>query len=172
MVEGVRFSDRTDIDYVGKELDRKVLRMADDIGKQVGLGRGWLNNDLMMAGTDLEDLEWSTGPLHFRKAFELGVITVNTLCMEDLLRMKVIAIDTSWTAVECGGDFTREKDFEDVRLLMERMGVSYNEMVEQVFDYVECPEVLYLIKWYNQHPGDAGFIADGRCKEIINNKGK
>jgi hypothetical protein len=82
----------------------------------------------MLTGTSLEDLEFSTGKLHFTPAFELECINVNILDQKDLLRMKIISIDTSTTAVELGGDFTRMKDFPDILKLMEMTNTTYEDI--------------------------------------------
>lgn len=151
MVESIRFSDRTDIDYVGNSLPKDIKIISDEIGLKLGLGRGWLNNDVMLADSSLEDLEWSTGELKFRKAFELAIITVNVLDKSCLLRMKVIAVDTSYSAIEYGGEFTRQKDFEDIRLLMSDLNIDMKELKRTTESYTICPETYRLIGFYLEH---------------------
>ena len=121
IVHGFKDAYATDIDYVGKNAfdDEAIYGVIDRIGAKVGLTRGWINNDVMLSGTTLEDLEVSTGKLHFHDAFDLSRIHVAVLDAKDLLRMKVLAVDTALTAVEHGGDFTRMKDLPDIAVLMD-----------------------------------------------------
>ena len=121
-------TELTDIDYVGFEIPTQVKELSDKIGIKHNLGKDWINNDLMLTGTSLEDLEFSTGKLHFTPAFELENIKINILEQKDLLRMKIISIDTATTAVELGGDFTRMKDFPDILKLMETTNTSYEDI--------------------------------------------
>ena len=109
----------TDIDFVGNELPEKLVRKIDEIGKKLGLGGGWINNDTMLSGTTIEDFEITTGKLHFSHAFSMEKISVDILDKKDLLRLKVIAVDTSLAAYEYGGEFTRMKDLPDIARLME-----------------------------------------------------
>ncbi|MBP3278306.1 MAG: hypothetical protein J6M44_05055 [Butyrivibrio sp.] len=55
----------TDVDYIGPDLPKRVSEIADEIGFKYNLGRHWINNDVLMAGATLEDLEFTTGKLHF-----------------------------------------------------------------------------------------------------------
>ena len=171
MVQSIRASDYTDVDYVGPTIPDWLKELADEIGLRYGLGRGWLNNDVLLAGNDLEVLEKTVGKLEFSHAFALKVISVNALDKECLLRLKVIAVDTSFSAVLVGYEFTRFKDFEDIRLLMESLDYSVNDLVEETYDYVMLPEIFHLIRYYVKTL-DQGLFADGKWKKIIANKGK
>lgn len=82
--------------------------IIDDVGMRYGLGRGWINNDCLLSGASLEDLEFVTGKLKFIHKFDL--ISINALDKECILRMKLIAIDTSYSGMGEGGDFSRIKD--------------------------------------------------------------
>lgn len=172
LLENIRLSDYTDIDYIGKDLPNEIKEIIDDIGLRYGLGRGWINNDVLMSGNTLEDLEFITGKLEFETKEKFRVITINSLRLECILRMKIIAIDTSFCGFELGGDFSRVKDFEDVALLMEHLKLSYNDMVEETFDYVECPEIYYLIRYYLRTRNSTQFVNYQNCKKIIKAKGK
>lgn len=127
MIKGYRDANGvTDVDYVGPELSRKVKEVADEVGYKNHIGSDWINNDCLMSGTTLEDLEYSTGKLHFEEVFDLDKIKVNVLDAEDLLRLKLIAIDTQLCAVDSVSlsEFTRYKDFKDVKTLLEKQEVS------------------------------------------------
>ena len=121
-------TDVTDIDFVGENLPSELKELSDQIGLNNNLGKDWINNDLMLADTSFEDLEFSTGKLHFIPTFEFENLKINILDKKDLLRMKIISIDTATTAVELGGDFSRMKDFPDILALMQDMNVSYEDI--------------------------------------------
>ncbi|MCL1790946.1 MAG: hypothetical protein FWG40_06260 [Peptococcaceae bacterium] len=171
MVQQIRMSDYTDIDYVGSPFPDSLREIIDEVGIRYGLGRGWINNDVLLAGSTLEELEELTGQLVFNHAFDLQVITVNVLDKPCLLRMKVIAIDTSFSELEVSGKFARVQDFEDIRLLMETLGCSMNDVVENTFEYVMFPEIFHLIRYYVKTK-DRNMFADSKWKRIIAGKGK
>ena len=108
----------TDIDYIGPTLPKDIQDIINVIGAKYNLEKDFINNDLLLPGSSLEELELSTGPLSFVKVYEEDGLTINCLCKEDLLRMKLISIDTALTAIELGGDFSRTKDLPDIIKLM------------------------------------------------------
>lgn len=57
ILEGIRVrSDYTDIDYIGSRLPDKIREKIDEIGAEYGLGRGWINNDVLLSGSSLEEI--------------------------------------------------------------------------------------------------------------------
>lgn len=139
----------TDIDYIGTDLPRKVEEIADQIGFKYNLGRHWINNDVLMAGSSLEDLEFTTGKLHFREAFEMESLKINILETEDLLKMKMIAIDTSLSAVELGdGDFTRSKDFADIEALKGALEMDNRTLRAKFGEYLMSDYTIPAVKAY------------------------
>lgn len=150
MVHGYRGADgMTDIDFVGPDLAKKVGEIADDIGMKYNLGRKWINNDVLLSGSSLEDMEFATGKLHFMEAFELESIKINILESKDLLKMKVVAIDTSLSAVELGdGDFTRYKDFDDILKLKGALKMSNIAIKEMMGDMLLSGHTISAIKAY------------------------
>lgn len=172
LLEGIRMSDYTDIDYIGDEFNSKVKDIIEEVGMKYGLGRGWINNDVLLTDSCLEELENTTGSLKFSKKLELKVITVNTLDKKCLLRMKVIAVDTSYAGMSFGGgEFTRQKDFNDIKLLSENLGMSYNDIVRSNYDYVICPEIFFMIRWYMRFNDPLVFSDRDAIDEIIITKG-
>ena len=149
---GLKASYTTDIDYVGKDLPEDIKIKADEIGENIGLGRGWINNDVMLSGSTLSEFEISTGKLHFNKAFDLGKISVSILDIKDLLRMKVIAIDTSLAAVELGGDFTRIKDLPDIKAIMDKRDMDILSLELETYMYNINNETYELIEEYLRNP--------------------
>jgi hypothetical protein len=143
-VQQIRMSDYTDIDYIGAPLPTQLREIVDEIGLRFGLGRGWVNSDVLLAGNTLDDLELLTGHLEFKRAFDLSVIKANVLNKKCLLRMKVIAVDTAFAEVEIGGQFARFKDFEDISLLMESMKYSMDDLTSETSDYVMSPDIFHL----------------------------
>ena len=151
LLHGIRMhkDQQTDIDYVGNAMPKAVKEVIDEVGIRYRLGRDWINCDVVMSGLDLDDFEYATGELHFEKAFELNVITVNVLAKEDILRMKVIAIDTSYMAWKDGGDFTRYKDFADVKVLMKDLGWDIKQLRLNTDYYVMEPYIYKMIEKFN-----------------------
>ncbi len=152
MMHGNRdMEDLTDIDYVGGDLEYDISKICDKIGHAHNLGAGWINNDLMLPGTSVEDLEISTGKLHFDEAIDLPHVKVNILREDDLLRMKLISVDTSFSAVELGGDFTRAKDFPDVIKLMNKLGYSFEDLEKEFGEYLINPNTIDFINDFKEH---------------------
>lgn len=171
LLEQIRMNDYTDIDYVGKPLDKDVSKLVDQIGLEYGLGRGWLNNDVMMSGLDLDEFEYATGELKFNHVADLKVISLYALDKSSILRMKVIAIDTSYMAAENDGDFTRAKDFKDVKLLMESLGCSMKQLKDETEEFVLNPQIYYVIQYYNKFGGIEKLNSFENIRKIIKSKG-
>ncbi|MDY6280724.1 MAG: hypothetical protein SPL63_11475 [Roseburia faecis] len=128
MANGLRDPDcRTDIDFAGKDLAYEVKALSKEVAKETGIDKDWLNNDMVLSGYSLEDFSLSTGALHFDPMFDMSKIRVNVLEPRDLLKLKMISIDTSMTAIEYGGDFTRMKDFKDVEILLKHEHLTIDE---------------------------------------------
>lgn len=171
LLEQIRMNDYTDIDYVGKPLDKDVSKLVDQIGLEYGLGRGWLNNDVMMSGLDLDEFEYATGELKFNHVADLKVISLYALDKSSILRMKVIAIDTSYMAAENDGDFTRAKDFKDVKLLMESLGCYMAQLKDETEEFVLNPQIYYVIQYYNKFGGIEKLNSFENIRKIIKSKG-
>ena len=144
-------SEFTDIDYVGESLPEQVDKISQKIGVQNGLERHWINNDIMLIGSSLNEFELATGKLHFSKAFELEKIQINVLDTQDLLRLKVIAIDTALSAVDNGGDFTRMKDFRDIIKLSEKLSMPIDSFNERFKDNIVNVGTVAAIQTYKEH---------------------
>ena len=140
--------DRTDIDYIGAPLPTQLRDIVNNISIKNHLVKDWLNNDLMLTGTTLKDLEYSTGELHFLPAFELEKIKVNVLETKDLLRMKMIAIDSSITAIDDGGEFTRHKDLKDIMTLSNKLGIQLSDLNKIYGKYLINENTTSIIQTY------------------------
>lgn len=153
MVNGVRPADAiTDIDYIGPELSREIYNISEEVGKNNGMPEKWINNDLLLTGTTLEDLEYSTGELHFDKVkTKLKNIKLEVLCPEDLLKMKIIAIDTNLSAIEFGGDFTRAKDYPDILKLMNITKKSISDIRNKYQDLLISAGTLQSITIFEKY---------------------
>lgn len=158
-------SGTTDIDYVGNSLPEDFNKIADEIGIKHKLGVGWINNDVMLSGIQMEDFEFATGKLHFEPAFSVGGISINVLEEPDLLRMKVISIDTSLAAIENGGDFTRAKDLEDIKTLMERRDMKPEDLRREYDEYLISPATPSVVKAYNEKGMDAATHVVNKMQE-------
>ena len=95
MLNGIRkdMTEYTDIDYVGGELPEKLKKIIKSVGIKYGLDAEWINNDALLEGSSLEDLEITTGKLNFTPTkVELNCFEVHSLCNQDLIRLKMMAI--------------------------------------------------------------------------------
>ena len=143
-------NDTTDIDYVGNTLSPEFNALADKIGMKYKLGKGWINNDVMLSGSTFEDFEFATGKLHFEPAFSVGNININVLEEQDLLRMKLISIDTSLTAIDMGGEFTRMKDLPDIETMMKHANIKATDIEDKFGDYLISGMVPKVMETYNK----------------------
>ncbi len=151
IAQGLRDGGVTDIDYVGADLPKDIAKELDRIGLSLDMGAGWVNNDLMLSGSSIKDLEISTGKLHFTKTADIGRVHMKFLDEKDLLRMKVLAVDTSLSAVELGGDFTRLKDLPDIARMMEARNLDMLGLEMETFQYCIADSTYLLIEDYLQH---------------------
>lgn len=139
MLHGVRPADGvTDIDYVGDNLSEELNRLIEETGRAHKMEPGWINKDGMASGIAMEDFELSTGELHFVPALVIGNITINVLEEKDLLRLKIIAVDTAMTELEATGEFARVKDFHDIYELMNKLEMSPEDAIKEYGDYMIC----------------------------------
>jgi hypothetical protein len=141
----------TDIDFVGRELDPRIKNAADEIGIKYNLGRGWLNNDVALFDDSMKSLELMVGKVHFEPA-ELGLkmINVSAARPQDLLRMKVVAVDTWIMGMPENEPYTRTKDFEDIKLLIDYIDVDIDTLKFETEEYVLGQETYSLIEEYVQ----------------------
>lgn len=165
MLHGVRPADGvTDIDYVGGDLSKDLNHLIEQTGRAHKMESGWINKDGMAAGIGMDDFELSTGELHFVPALTIGNITINILEEKDLLRLKIIAVDTAMTELEATGEFARIKDFHDIHDLMKELGMSPEDTIREYGDYMICyPDTGDLIHAIAQDGPDGGL-------EIIESK--
>lgn len=147
-------SEYTDIDFVGYQLSKEIKEIADEVGERTGMVKGWLNNDLMLSGTTLEELEFSTGPLHFEPAHTMDKITINVLDEKDLLRLKLIAIDTAMVELENHTDFTRAKDLRDIQVLLEKLNMSPKQAIEENYEYIINENTETIVQAFVNSHGD------------------
>lgn len=170
MLRGIRDPDGiTDIDYVGTDLSDGFEELADRIGLKHGMGKGWINNDGMLTGDSMEDFELSTGKLHFEHAFTVGPMKINVLDEKDLLRIKVIAVDTAMVELEIGGGFARTKDFRDIYALMLLQDIRTPKRIDEEFgDYLICgdktKDLLNLI--YTDGPNTAEYAVNRQAERV------
>lgn len=140
----------TDIDYIGEDLDKfmqkDALRIIEEVGVEYNLGKKWINNDVMLPGMDLEDIEYSTGELHWKHITDLNVISIYVLEPMDILRMKAIAVDTQLSVIGSTNEFTRVKDWFDIREIKDFLGVTDQRVIDEIYDYMFEPFSIKVIK--------------------------
>ncbi len=152
--EDRRPDEYTDIDFVGFELSKKVQELAKEVGQKTGMVKDWLNNDLMLSGITLEELEFSTGPLHFDPAYQLEKITINVLDERDLLRLKLIAVDTAMVELENHTDFTRAKDLKDIDALLKKLNLTPAQAIREDSMYLINENTQTLVQSFIDNHGD------------------
>lgn len=168
MMRGVRPIDGvTDIDYIGENFSEEINRMIDQIGLKHGMGVGWINNDSLLTGNTMDSFELSTGELHFNHACTIGPISIHVLEEMDILRMKIIAVDTSMAELEATGEFARMKDFSDIQTLITAQGLSTEDVKETFEEYMICDETADLLEIIQEHgPEKASFVIQQKAAEI------
>jgi len=152
MLNGIRkdMTEYTDIDYIGGKMPEKLQEIIKDVGIKHGLDADWINNDALLEGSSREDLEITTGKLNFSLKAELKCFDVHSLCNKDLLKLKMMAIDTTYMTLEAGETFTRKKDFSDVNLLMQEMDIDITALKKMTSDYVLEPAVYDIVNTFNK----------------------
>lgn len=171
MLHGVRPANGvTDIDYVGKDLSAGLNRLIEETGRAHNMEPGWINKDGMATGIAMEDFELSTGELHFVPALTVGNITINVLEEKDLLRLKIIAVDTAMTELEATGEFARMKDFHDIYKLMNKMKMKSENALREYSNYIIChPDTEDLIHAIMNEGPDGGLsVIEAKKQEFKN----
>lgn len=160
----------TDVDYVGPDLTEQILAIEEKVGARHNFESHWINNDVIMSGMTLEQFEMCTGKLNFILKASLKRIDLYSLDEEGLIRMKLIALDTSYLgATACGGQFTRAKDLEDIRLLMENQKMTLRDLQKIGHPYVTCPNIYYVIRYYLK-TRDINITNRDTLLKIVNNQ--
>jgi hypothetical protein len=140
----------TDIDFIGEDLEPHVKKIADKIGTKYNLGRNWLNNDISLIDSSLESVENMIGKIHFEPVtnIDLKIFKLNVADPQDLLRMKVFAIDTWLMGMPANEPYSRTKDFEDIRLLIDYLNINMDTLKLKTKKYTLIPETYQLIDKY------------------------
>jgi len=147
---GVRtdIAEATDVDYIGTTFDIGVKALLDAVGLKYGLGKGWINNDLLLNESDsLSELEALVGKLEFIKVDlpALQHFQIYAAIPESVLRMKIVAIDTTLTQYldeTSANDYVRPQDFGDVTMIVKQLGWSPDKLVRLVNEMGEAGYLL------------------------------
>lgn len=125
-----------------KEISIKVADKFSEPGD-------WFNIDLLLTGTTLDELEYTTGYLSFRQAFELSKIRVNVIETKDLLRLKLSLLDKALAELEFEGSFNSYKDLDEIIAIIDKFGYNKNTLNEEfgkdIFNE-NLIDVIYLYK--------------------------
>jgi len=141
----------TDIDFVGQDFDSKIRSIIGKVGMRHNLGQNWLNNDVSAIDSSIESLELMVGEVEFKPILEMQSLKLNAARPEDILRMKVVAIDTWIMAMPENEPYTRTKDFGDIELLLKHTSKNLNTLKAETNEYVIMPETYALIEEYLEH---------------------
>ncbi|MDR1320895.1 MAG: hypothetical protein LBK56_05650 [Gracilibacteraceae bacterium] len=133
LLQGVRknVNDYTDIDYIGGNFNKEVKRIMDDVGNEFGFEKDWINNDVILDGSSIEDLEYIVGKLEFERNVKFSVVVLHIPSLKTLLRMKVVAVDTELMSYLEGGRFIRMRDLLDINLLLEDLSYSLEDLKKE-----------------------------------------
>lgn len=141
-------SEATDVDYIGRTFDSETKAKIDEVGLTFGLGKGWLNNDLLLVGSEsVEDIEFAVGPLEFvyRDDIVLTHFEIYTATPESVLRMKIQAVDTTLVPLlEQHGvaEFVRPQDFSDIKLIYNDLNWDKSRLSNLIADMAEEDRLL------------------------------
>ena len=72
----------------------EIKGIIKEVGDLYQLNNNWFSDDMTLANKSLKDLEWITGKLTFHEKMNMAIITVNVLDFIDILRMKIITLDS------------------------------------------------------------------------------
>ncbi len=122
----------TDIDYIGPDMSKEIMDLAKEVGMRHHLGSHWINNDFLLTGSSLEDIEEFTGKLRFTDSYRLNRIHLDILSKTDLLKLKIIAIDTSLTTIASETSFSRAKDLNDIELLVHDLSIDLDKFIRKL----------------------------------------
>jgi hypothetical protein len=116
-------TEATDVDYIGQTFTGETKAAIDEVGLKFGLGKGWLNNDLFLVGSEsVADIEFAVGPIEFvhREDLVFNHFDIFTATAESVLRMKIQAVDTTLVPLlEQSGaaEYVRPQDFSDIKAI-------------------------------------------------------
>ncbi len=166
MAAGIRDEKTiTDIDYVGPNNSHLLNQLIDEVGHEHHMPKGWINNDVLLSGSSLEDLEFATGTLHFHPAIKTSELTIDVLDPKDVLRMKLIAVDTSLIGVaQDKAEFTRIKDLPDIKAIVDHLKTDIPTAIEENEFYIVCPHTKDVLETYMKDGLDA---ADKYAKTLF-----
>ena len=105
------------LSFLGANLSPEVQEAVKLVGFKHNLGADWLNNDLVLSGVTIEDLEIECGKLEFEPAnLRLHSIDIESATPETVLKLYILAIDTELFGFyyDTTAAFTRESELHDI----------------------------------------------------------
>lgn len=132
------------------DVPSEVVDFMREVGEQFDMPKNWINIDYCMPHNSVENFEKTVGKLHFEKNpdDQIGIFNLNFLEDRDLLRVKLMVVETEYAAVEYGGQFDRFSDIRDILDLKSKLDLDYIGMEKLANGYLMGDEVFDVISAY------------------------
>lgn len=132
------------------DIPAEVTDFMQAVGEQYDMPANWINTDYCMPHNSVDNFEKTVGAMHFEKDPDnkIGLFNLNFLSDRDLLRVKLMMVETEYAAVEYGGEFTRFSDLRDILDLKSELGLDYIGMEKLADGYLMSDEVFDVISAY------------------------
>ena len=113
----------------------KFKNIAKETASIYGLENNWINTDLASANIDLKSLEWNIGKLHFHFKADLKNISIETLDLSDVLKMRIISLDSLITSVNFEkSNSLAENLIKDILALCDFEGIKDVKELEKIYN--------------------------------------
>lgn len=132
------------------DIPSEVVDFMREVGEQFDMPENWINTGYCMPHNSVENFEKTVGKLHFEKNADdqIGIFNLNFLEDRDLLRVKLMVVETEYAAVEYGGQFDRFSDIRDILDLKSKLDLDYIGMEKLANGYLIGDEVFDVISAY------------------------
>ena len=151
-------NNTADIEYQIDKYYDEYLDIVIGIGKKHDLGKDWFIDNVLVSYCTLQNFKSAIGELHFTKELKLDNITLEFIDPEDILKLKLIAVDTDMLMVinipfdRTGGKEIKRKvlhrDLNELRKILEQANRPYTELLNQYDDLILHPETKNVITRY------------------------
>lgn len=113
----------------------KFDKLINDISITFNLEKNWLNDDMSKSYIDYKNLEWNIGKLNFHTKLQLKFIEVETLDLTDLLKMKIISVDSIMISKNKNKEILNDL-LSDIKVIMEHESLKINFLINNYSDFI------------------------------------